>query len=146
MSGICTKRSTSAFLIAALPARVRPTGSGPRDRQNTPSSAKKETMRSTSRLLNAAEIAFINSRVTIATALSFLSGSLFHPINSWCSTSKVAPTSAPCCYASSVMTKLFALIALVFVLAGCGGTTTPCSDADPVGPCATSHSQTHGGS
>jgi hypothetical protein len=33
---------------------------------------------------------------------------------------------------------------MLLVLASCGA-TTPCSDADPVGPCATSHSQTHGG-
>ena len=51
----------SAFRITARPFKVRPTGSGPRDRQNTPSSAKNDTMRSTSRLLNAAEIAFISS-------------------------------------------------------------------------------------
>jgi hypothetical protein len=43
------------------------------------------------------------------------------------------------------MSKLLALIALIFVLACCGGATTPCDDSDPVGPCATSHGQTHGG-
>src|SRR5712691_6769904 len=67
MSGICLKRSASAFLIAVLPRRVRPTGSGPRARQNVASSAKQSTMCSTSRLLNAAEIARISSIVTIPT-------------------------------------------------------------------------------
>jgi len=45
------------------------------------------------------------------------------------------------------MSKILALIALVFVLAGCGGpgVTGPCSDADPVGACANSHSQTYEG-
>src|SRR5579859_4975225 len=74
MSGIWTKRSASAWRIAALPRSVRPTGSGPRDRQNTPSSAKNATMRSTSRLLNAAEIAFINSSVTITLLLARRAG------------------------------------------------------------------------
>jgi len=42
------------------------------------------------------------------------------------------------------MSKLLALVALIFVLAGCGGDTTgPCDDSDPIGPCATSHGQTH---
>jgi hypothetical protein len=42
--------------------------------------------------------------------------------------------------------KLALAAALVFVLAGCGGgATKPCDNSDPVGPCATSHGQTHGG-
>src|SRR5580765_6385808 len=64
MSGICLNRSANALRIAALPRNVRPTDSGPRARQNTPSSAKQSTIRSTSRLLNAAEIAFMRSLVT----------------------------------------------------------------------------------
>src|ERR1700723_211045 len=74
MSGITLNRSASAFLIVAFPASVRPTDSGPRARQKTPSSAKNDTMRSTSRLLNAAEIAFINSMVTMSCALLLVSG------------------------------------------------------------------------
>lgn len=36
-------------------------------------------------------------------------------------------------------------LALALWLAGCGpGVTGPCDDSDPVGPCATSHGQTHG--
>src|SRR5580700_10775062 len=66
MSGICSKRSANARRIAALPRKVRPTGSGPRARQKVASSAKQSTMRSTSRLLNAAEILCISSIVTIA--------------------------------------------------------------------------------
>jgi len=57
ISGICRKRSVSALRIAVLPLSVRPTDSGPRARQKTPSSAKQSTILSTSRLLNAAEIA-----------------------------------------------------------------------------------------
>jgi hypothetical protein len=40
------------------------------------------------------------------------------------------------------------ILAAMFMLAACGGpgVTGPCDDSDPVGPCATSHSQTHGGS
>ena len=39
------------------------------------------------------------------------------------------------------------LLALLLLLAGCGGpgVTGPCNDSDPIGPCATSHGQTHGG-
>jgi hypothetical protein len=39
------------------------------------------------------------------------------------------------------------MLATMFLLAACGGpgVTGPCDDSDPVGPCATSHSQTHGG-
>ncbi len=66
MSGICLKRSLSAWRIAALPVSVRPTGSGPRARQKVAPSAKQSTIRSTSRLLNAAEICRISSSVTIA--------------------------------------------------------------------------------
>jgi hypothetical protein len=36
------------------------------------------------------------------------------------------------------------MLAVLLVLAACGGVTGPCDDSDPVGPCATSHSQTHG--
>jgi len=42
------------------------------------------------------------------------------------------------------MSRLLALIVFIVALAGCG-TTTPCDDSDPIGPCATSHGQTHGG-
>src|SRR5260221_10936991 len=73
MSGICLKRLASARRIAALPRKVRPTDSGPRARQKTPSSAKQSTMRSTSRLLNAAEISRIRSMV-IAMSPSLLAG------------------------------------------------------------------------
>ncbi|HEU0217485.1 MAG TPA: hypothetical protein VFQ90_12555 [Stellaceae bacterium] len=38
------------------------------------------------------------------------------------------------------------MLAAMLLLAACGGVTGPCDDSDPVGPCATSHSQTHGGS
>jgi hypothetical protein len=40
------------------------------------------------------------------------------------------------------------MLVAVLMLAACGGpgVTGPCDDSDPVGPCATSHSQTHGGS
>jgi hypothetical protein len=38
-----------------------------------------------------------------------------------------------------------ALLGLLFLLAGCGGATTPCSDADPAGICANSHGQTYEG-
>lgn len=46
-------------------------------------------------------------------------------------------------------TELIALVALILViLAGCttGAPTAPCPDPDPnpISPCATSHSQTHG--
>jgi hypothetical protein len=39
--------------------------------------------------------------------------------------------------------KLLALIALVLVLAGCGGHVTPCvnEDLDPTGICANSHGE-----
>src|SRR5215212_5133304 len=67
MSGIWRKRSASARRIAVLPRKVRPTDSGPRARQKTPSSAKQSTMRSTSRLLNAAEISRIRSMVIAMT-------------------------------------------------------------------------------
>jgi hypothetical protein len=45
------------------------------------------------------------------------------------------------------ITRAALWMALILVLAGCagGGVTGPCDDSDPVGPCATSHSQTHGG-
>jgi Na+/serine symporter len=47
---------------------------------------------------------------------------------------------------SIVLRRLALLLAVVFVVAGCGGSgvTGPCDDSDPVGPCATSHGQTHG--
>jgi hypothetical protein len=45
------------------------------------------------------------------------------------------------------MAKLLALIAVIFVLVGCGGpgVTGPCPDPDPDpnSPCASSHGQTH---
>jgi hypothetical protein len=45
-----------------------------------------------------------------------------------------------------VVIRLLAVLSLIFVLSGCGGAPTKaCDDSDPVGPCATSHSQTHGG-
>jgi len=34
------------------------------------------------------------------------------------------------------------MLAALLLLAACGGVTGPCNDADPVGPCATSHSHT----
>ena len=38
------------------------------------------------------------------------------------------------------------LAAMMFRLAACAsGVTGPCDDSDPVGPCATSHSQVRGG-
>jgi hypothetical protein len=46
------------------------------------------------------------------------------------------------------MSKLVLLFSLMFVLAACGGAPVkPCPDPDPdpTSPCATSHSQTHGG-
>jgi hypothetical protein len=46
------------------------------------------------------------------------------------------------------MVRLLAIIMLSAMLAGCGGPPVkPCPDPDPdpTGPCATSHSQTHGG-
>jgi hypothetical protein len=43
------------------------------------------------------------------------------------------------------MSKMLALGALMLLLAGCGDHTGPCSDADPVSPCATSHSHTYEG-
>src|ERR1700746_2064091 len=68
-SSLSQRLSGIALRLTSLPRSVRPAGSGPRDRQNTPSSAKNDTMRSTTRLLNAAEIAFIRSRVTISRTL-----------------------------------------------------------------------------
>jgi hypothetical protein len=43
--------------------------------------------------------------------------------------------------------SLLPMLAAMLLLAACGGrgVTGPCDDSDPVGPCATSHSQTHGG-
>jgi hypothetical protein len=43
----------------------------------------------------------------------------------------------------NAMTRLMALLAFMFVLSACGA-QAPCDDSDPVGACATSHSQTHG--
>jgi hypothetical protein len=44
------------------------------------------------------------------------------------------------------VTRAALWMVLILVLSGCaGGVTGPCDDSDPVGPCATSHSQTHGG-
>src|SRR5262245_35463088 len=63
MSGITLKRSASVLRIVSLPFSVRPTGSGPRASQKVASSVKCDTMRSTSRLLKAAEIDFISSGV-----------------------------------------------------------------------------------
>jgi hypothetical protein len=38
------------------------------------------------------------------------------------------------------------LLALIFVLAGCGGgVTTPCDYSDLMAPCARAHGQVHGG-
>src|SRR5580698_8482138 len=66
MSGITLKRAASVLRIVSRPFRVRPTGSGPRASQNVASSVKNETMRSTSRLLKAAEIAFMSSGVAMS--------------------------------------------------------------------------------
>jgi len=44
-------------------------------------------------------------------------------------------------------TKRLVLLTVIFVLAGCASAPmTPCPDPDPnpISPCATSHSQTHG--
>jgi hypothetical protein len=42
--------------------------------------------------------------------------------------------------------RFLAILSLILVLSGCGGAPIKaCDDSDPVGPCATSHSQTHGG-
>lgn len=43
------------------------------------------------------------------------------------------------------MTKLWVFAAAIFLLVGCGP-QAPCDDSDPIGPCATSHSKTYGGS
>jgi hypothetical protein len=40
------------------------------------------------------------------------------------------------------MIRRIAFAASMLILAGCTGPQAPCSDADPLGPCATSHSQT----
>jgi len=47
----------------------------------------------------------------------------------------------------AAISRLALFLVLLLVLADCGGpgVTGPCDDSDPVGPCATSHSQTHGG-
>ncbi len=38
------------------------------------------------------------------------------------------------------------IFAAILLLTGCaGGVSGPCDDSDPVGPCATSHSQVRGG-
>ena len=42
------------------------------------------------------------------------------------------------------MLRLLTFAVLIVVVAGCGS-TTPCDDSDPVGPCATSPSQVRGG-
>src|SRR6185369_6085341 len=76
MSGITLKRSASALRIVSLPASVRPTGSGPRASQKVASSVKNEAMQSTSRLLKAAEIAFINSGVAMSLLVVVTSGML----------------------------------------------------------------------
>jgi hypothetical protein len=47
--------------------------------------------------------------------------------------------------AGETVSRLAMLLVLMFVLAGCGDVTGPCSDADPVGICASSHSQTYEG-
>ena len=46
----------------------------------------------------------------------------------------------------AVALPMLALLVVMFLsLAGCGGgVTKPCDDSDPIGPCATSHGQTHG--
>ena len=42
--------------------------------------------------------------------------------------------------------KLALCTALLLTLAACaGGDNKPCDYSDPIGPCATSHGQTHGG-
>ena len=74
MSGITLKRSASVLRIVSLPASVRPTGSGPRASQKVASSVKCDTMRSTSRLLKAAEIAFISSGVAMSAFAAVTSG------------------------------------------------------------------------
>jgi hypothetical protein len=44
------------------------------------------------------------------------------------------------------MVKGLAVLSLIFILAGCAGVPMmPCSDADPVGICASSHGNTYEG-
>jgi hypothetical protein len=66
MSGITLKRAASVLRIDSRPLSVRPTGSGPRASQKVASSVKNEAMRSTSRLLNASEMAFMSSGVAMS--------------------------------------------------------------------------------
>jgi len=40
--------------------------------------------------------------------------------------------------------RLLWVLVLGLWLTGCGDTSGPCDDYDPIGPCATSHGQTHG--
>src|SRR5882757_10069440 len=74
MSGITLKRSARVLRMVSLPLSVRPTGSGPRASQKVASSVKCETMRSTSRLLKAAESAFMSSGVAMSGFAAVTSG------------------------------------------------------------------------
>src|SRR5262245_45233456 len=74
MSWITLKRAARVLAIVSLPLSVRPTGSGPRASQKVASSVKNETMRSTSRLLKAAEIAFMSSGVAMSGFAAVTSG------------------------------------------------------------------------
>ncbi|HEU0217486.1 MAG TPA: hypothetical protein VFQ90_12560 [Stellaceae bacterium] len=38
--------------------------------------------------------------------------------------------------------RVLPMLVAGLLLAACGGVSGPCNDADPVGPCATSHSHT----
>ena len=45
----------------------------------------------------------------------------------------------------ATLSKLALSAALLLFLAACaGGDNKPCDYSDPIGPCATSHGQTHG--
>src|SRR5258708_35106980 len=74
ISGITLKRAASVLRMVSRPRSVRPTGSGPRASQKVASSVKNDAMRSTSRLLKAAEIAFISSGVAMSLLVVVTSG------------------------------------------------------------------------
>jgi hypothetical protein len=56
------------------------------------------------------------------------------------------PVPVPADLAEEEMSKLLTLLALVFVLVGCGGSVTGrCDYSDPVGICASAHDNVGGG-